>query len=143
MQRDSGGLWYDGGVQIACHLPGSYRVTSGSLSHADTLLGSVGVRIQKLTPGSPNLNAYIERWVQSIKHECLDHFIVLGERHLRYLVNDYVDYYHHQRPHQGLDNTPPHGLNQVDESDCPDDTSQIVCRTRPGGLLKHYEHCAA
>ncbi len=50
--------------------------------------------------------ARIERWIHSIKHECLDHFIVFGERHLRYLINEYVDYYHEFRPHQGLGNTP-------------------------------------
>ncbi len=59
----------------------------------DAILKSAGVPMQKLTAYSPNLNAYIERWIQSIKHECLDHFVVFGERHLRYLVNEYVDYY--------------------------------------------------
>ncbi len=109
----------------------------------DAILQAAGVPMQKLTPGSPNLNAYIERWIQSIKHECLDHFIVFGERHLRYLVNEYVDYYHRQRPHQGLGNAPLHDLQLFDEPDHPDDATHIVCRGRLGGLLKYYERRAA
>jgi putative transposase len=42
---------------------------------------------------APNLNAYAERWVQSAKQECLDHFVVFGEGHLRHLVSEYADYY--------------------------------------------------
>ncbi len=109
----------------------------------DAILKSAGVPMQKLTAYSPNLNAYIERWIQSIKHECLDHFIVFGERHLRYLVEEYVDYYHHQRPHQGLSNEPLHGLQLIEEPDQPDDASHIICNSRLGGLLKHYERRAA
>jgi len=109
----------------------------------DAILKSAGVPMQKLTPYSPNLNAYIERWIQSIKHECLDQFIVFGERHLRYLVEEYVAYYHHQRPHQGLDNIPLHSLQLIDEPEQPDDASHIICHSRLGGLLKHYERRAA
>ncbi len=109
----------------------------------DAIRKSAGVPMEKLTPGSPNLNAYIERWIQSIKHECLDHFIVFGERHLRYLADEYVDYYHHQRPHQGLSNEPLHGLQLIDEPDHAGEAFHITCRSRLGGLLKHYERRAA
>jgi putative transposase len=109
----------------------------------DAILKAAGVPTQKLTPGSPNLNAYIERWIQSIKHECLDHFTVFGERHLRYLINEYVGYYHEQKPHQGLSNTPLHGLQLIDESDQPHDASHVICQSRLGGPLMHYEHRAA
>jgi len=58
----------------------------------DAILKAAGVPMQKLISYSPNLNAYIKRWIQSIKHEYLDHFVVFGERHLRYLVNECVNY---------------------------------------------------
>ena len=109
----------------------------------DTPLKAAGVPMQKLTLGSPNLNAYIECWIQSIKHGFLDQFIVFGERHLGYLVNEYFDYYHEQRPHQGLNNEPLHGLQMIDEPDQSDDASHIICHSRLGGLLKHYERRAA
>lgn len=58
----------------------------------------------KLPPRSPNLNAYAERFVRSIKEECLDRVVILGENHLRLLVREYVEHYHLERNHQGLDN---------------------------------------
>jgi putative transposase len=44
-----------------------------------------------------------------VKQECLDHFVVFGERHLRYLIREYVNHFHEERPHQGLGNVPPSG----------------------------------
>ncbi|MCC7083480.1 MAG: transposase [Pirellulales bacterium] len=86
-------------------------------------------------------NAFIERWIQSIQYECLNHFIVLGQQHLDYLVSQYVDYYHFHRPHQSLENKP------LTEHPPPDDdvpTLKLVqCHERLGGLLKHYSRRAA
>ncbi|MCC7146349.1 MAG: transposase [Phycisphaeraceae bacterium] len=109
----------------------------------EAVLAQGGVHMQKLTPASPNLNAFIERWIQSIKQECLDHFIVFGQRHLHYLINEYVRYYHLHRPHQGLGNVPLHGLKPTAIPASPDDVSRIVCRSHLAGLLKHYERRAA
>ena len=58
----------------------------------------------KLPPQSPNLNAYAERFVRSIKSECLARIIPLGERHLRNAVAEYTEHYHTERNHQGLGN---------------------------------------
>ncbi|MFT5106944.1 MAG: putative transposase [Verrucomicrobiales bacterium] len=63
------------------------------------ILKSSGVTPFKLPPRSPNLNAYAERFVRSIKDECLSRVLVLGERHLRLLVRDYVEHYHRERNH--------------------------------------------
>jgi len=108
----------------------------------DTILKEAGIAMQPITPASPNLNAYVERWIQSIKHECLNHFVVFGEKHLRYLINEYVDYYNTVRPHQGLGNRPIGHLRLADEDDGPD-PSHIVCDARLGGLLKHYHRQTA
>jgi putative transposase len=51
------------------------------------------VEVKPITPLSPNMNAYIERWIQTIKVECLNHFIVLGERHLEYIVREFVHFF--------------------------------------------------
>ena len=70
----------------------------------DTILAADGLKVHKVGPLAPNLNAFAERWVLSIKSECLDHFIVFGEDHLRYLVHEYLSHYLHERPHQAKDN---------------------------------------
>jgi len=57
----------------------------------------------KLPPRSPNLNAYAERFVRSIKAECLDHLIPLGEGFLRHAIKEYLAHYHGERNHQGAD----------------------------------------
>ena len=68
------------------------------------ILTSGGVQPIRLPPKSPNLNAYAERFVRSIKKECLNRVIPLGESHLRLLAQEYVEHYHRERNHQGLDN---------------------------------------
>jgi putative transposase len=88
------------------------------------------------------MNAYVERWIQSIQLECLDHFIVLGEAHLNHLVGEFVAHYHKERPHQGLDNkliVP--GRPPPDDEAIPS-LQQLICHERLGGLLKHYERRA-
>jgi putative transposase len=75
----------------------------------DALLESEGVSVKKVGPQAPNLNAYAERWVQTVRRECLDHFVVFGEDHLRHLLSEFTDYYHRCRPHQGLGNRPLSG----------------------------------
>jgi transposase InsO family protein len=98
-----------------------------------------GVRSIALPPRSPNLNAYAERWVRSVKEECLSNVIVFGERALRRAIAEYVDHYHHERNHQGRENvlifTSPRSLQRHD--------GRIQCRERLGGLLKYYYNKAA
>ena len=109
----------------------------------DDALQANGMRVRRLRPLSPNLNAFVERWIQSIKQECLDHFIVLGETHLNHLVSEYVHYYQTERPHQGIDigNELLIPMKPPDENvPAPD---QLVCRERLGGLLKSYSRRAA
>ncbi len=105
----------------------------------DDILNSAGIEITILPVRSPNLNAHMERFVQTIKHECLSHFVILGHRHLNYLVTEFVDYYHKQRPHQSKGNKPLLKLTD----DPPLTTGEILCEGRLGGLLKHYHRKAA
>jgi putative transposase len=109
----------------------------------DENLRQRGLRPRRLRPRSPNLNAYVERWIQSIQVECLDHFIVLGEAHLNYLVEEFVAHFHEERPHQGLDNKLIMPAKPPPEDQSIPSLRQIVCRERLGGLLKHYERRAA
>jgi putative transposase len=103
----------------------------------DQVMEAAGVHPMRLALRSPNTNAYVERFIQTIQVECLDHFLVFGEKHFDYLVKEYVAHYHEERPHQGLENqlvlrTPP-----------PAADGDIQCRSRLGGLLRHFYREAA
>jgi putative transposase len=103
------------------------------------LIDAVGVKRVPLPPRSPNLNAYAERWVRSIKEECLARFILFGEVSLRHALTQYVEHFHHERNHQGKGNVllfPP--VSQDTERQGP-----VQCRERLGGLLKYYDRAAA
>ena len=92
-----------------------------------------------LPPRSPNLNAYAERWVRSVKDEALAQMILFGEGSLRHVLNEYVDHYHQERNHQGTGNILLFPLPRPEgEADGP-----IQCCDRLGGLLKYYERKAA
>ena len=102
------------------------------------ILRSSGVKTVKLPARSPNLNAYAERFVRSIKSECLSHIIPLGEHHLRNTVNEFTQHYHLERNHQGLNN------RLIENNhDKPDVKAAIGCRERLGSLLKYYDRLAA
>ncbi len=105
------------------------------------ILEQAGHKVMRIVPYSPNLTGHAERWIQSIKYECLNHFIVFGERHLQYLLAEYADYYNTQRPHSSCQHLPPSQkrgpLGKEDEA------IRVECRGRLGGLLKHYERQAA
>ncbi len=100
------------------------------------VLKSAGVDAVRLPSKSPNLNAYAERFVLSIKSECLDRMILVGESHLRRAIDEYMEHYHQDRPHQGLGNTRIDGV--------PDHASgEVLRRERLGGLLNSYRRAAA
>ncbi len=102
-----------------------------------TLLDS-GIKPLKLPAQSPNLNSYAERFVLSIKSECLDKVILLSLSHLRRCVSEFVEHYHKERNHQGLDN------ELIEKSDLADRVQGPVKRKeRLGGLLGYYYREAA
>ena len=100
-------------------------------------LAAAGVQTVRLPPRSPNLNAFAERFVRTIKESCLDRVILMGEASFRRAIREFVAHYHGERNHQGLQNqliTRPVAHRQ----DGP-----IACRDRLGGLLKYYHRPAA
>ena len=96
-----------------------------------------GIAPVKLPSRSPNLNAHAERFVRSVKSECLARIVPLGERHLRRAIREYADHYHHERNHQGI------GNRLIDPKSCLDrGGGAVVCRERLGGILRYYERAA-
>jgi transposase InsO family protein len=103
------------------------------------LIDDAGVERVVLPPRSPNLNAYAERWVRSVKEECLAQLILFGEKALQHALMEYGTHDHHERNHQGNGNVllfPSSNLGRESQG-------AIQCRERLGGLLKYYEREAA
>ena len=73
----------------------------------DTVFQSEGIEIIRTPFRAPNANAYAERWVRTLREECLDRLIVLNQSHLRRILTEYSHYYNERRPHQGLDGATP------------------------------------
>jgi transposase InsO family protein len=92
-----------------------------------------------LPPRSPNLHAYAERWVRSGKDEALSRLMLFGEPSLRHALQEYVTYFHHERPHQGMGNVV---LIPWSEQRSVRGGS-LRCQERLGGLLKYYDREAA
>ena len=103
-----------------------------------SMIGDAGVESVKLPPRSPNLNAYAERFVRSIKESCLDRMIFFGEGSLRTAIQNFVAHYHSERNHQGL-------ANQLisPEAGHFGSAGEVQRRQRLGGMLNYYYRAAA
>jgi putative transposase len=102
------------------------------------MLKEVGVTSVRLPPRSPNLNAYAERFVRTIKESCLERMILFGEGSIRRAVSEFTTHYHSERNHQGLDN----------KLICPEPSlfcegAAVRRRERLGGMLNYYYRAAA
>lgn len=98
-------------------------------------LTAAGVKPMTLPAKSPNLNAYAERWVRSVKQECLSKLVLFGEGPLQRTLNEYTAHYHLERNHQGKENKL---LTPLVKQNGP----KIHCQQRLGGLLKFYARAA-
>ena len=99
----------------------------------EEVFASEGIQCLKLPPRSPNLNAFAERWVRSVKEECLSKLILFGEGSLQRAVTEFVEHYHSERNHQGKGNVrlfPGASQGALRRG--------VRCRERLGGLLRYY-----
>ena len=98
-----------------------------------------GMQIEEVitAPRSPFQNPYSERVIGSIRRECLDHLIIIGEDHLRRILRDYIDYYHNSRPHQSLERNSPFPR----EVEAPE-KGKVVAIPQVGGLHHRYRRAA-
>ncbi len=101
-------------------------------------VAAMGIEEVVTAPRSPWQNPYVERLIGSIRRECLNHVIVLNERHLRWILSSYLDYYHRSRTHLSL------------RKDCPESRpaqpsgqGKIIAFPQVGGLHHRYERLAA
>lgn len=97
-----------------------------------------GIKSVRLPYRSPNLNAYAERFVRSIKEGCLNRMIFFGESSLNNAIQEFMKFYHHERNHQGLEN---HLINPYEDVGKPE--GSVTCNERLGGMLRYYYRKAA
>jgi transposase InsO family protein len=122
--------------------PGQYLIHDGDKKFCAAfkqIPDDAGVKRVPLPPRSPWLNAFAERWIQSVKKEALSKMILFGERSLRHVLGEYITHYHEERPHQGKGNVILFPSAQAE----PSPEGPIECRERLGGLLKSYHRKAA
>ncbi len=110
------------------------------------ILRERGVACVKTPAMSPNCNPHAERFVRTIKHECLNHFVFFGERHLRFVIKEFVAHYMDERFHQGIGGKLVRGGLACPDPGRRNDAfaarKKVLCRSRLGGLLNFYHHRA-
>ncbi len=124
---------------------GFFRVSTHVILDRDTkhlplcqILKSSDIEAVVLPPKSPNLNAHLERFMRSLKSECLNRMIFFGEASLRRALKEFGHHFHHERNHQGLENRIIDSGNEVGRTN-----GEVICRRRLGGLLRYYYRNAA
>jgi transposase InsO family protein len=104
----------------------------------DGVFAGNGTRVVKAPVRSPRANSYAEQFVGALRRECLDHVLVLGERHLRSVLAEYARHYNGHRPHQGLQQKPP----MRESGHVVDITARIERSQVLGGLISGYRRAA-
>jgi transposase InsO family protein len=104
-------------------------------THYCGLLNAGGIKTVKLPAHSPNLNAYAERFVRTVKDQCLSRLFITSEKQLRYVLNEFTAHYHFERAHQGIGNVIPlpRPKDNIGSRD-----GRIVKNSRLGSLLNFY-----
>jgi putative transposase len=105
----------------------------------DEVFRSEGIRIVKTPVRAPQANAVAERFVRTMRSECLDWLLILNRGHLEHVLRIFVDHYNRERPHRALALRPPRANNHPARSG----SGAIHRRDRPGGLIHEYHRAAA
>jgi putative transposase len=107
----------------------------------DDVFGGAGIRIVRTPIQAPQANAIAERFVRTVRAECLDWLLILSAGHLERILTVYIDHYNRHRPHRSLDLTPPNGPPENGDR-APADNLHVVQRDRLGGLVHEYQRAA-
>ena len=101
----------------------------------DEIFRTESIKVIRTPAEAPNANAYAERWVRTVRSDCLDRILILGRRHLEHVLRIYRNHYNQHRPHRALDLRPPTGPDPM-PTNTPID---LRCRDLLGGLIHEYE----
>lgn len=108
----------------------------------DDVFVSDGIQIIKTPVQAPNVNAFAERWVRTVREECLDWMLILGRRHLERVLGEYLRHYNDQRPHRSLALCPPRGIG-AGSAPSVAAVERVRRRDRLGGLVHEYYQAVA
>jgi putative transposase len=108
----------------------------------DEIFQSAAVKVLRTPVRAPRANAYAERWIRTVRTECLDWLLIVNRTHLERVLRVYVGHYNHQRPHRGLALATPEGRRQLAPIACAR-TGEVYRRDVLGGLLHEYYQAAA
>jgi hypothetical protein len=109
----------------------------------DDVFACDGTQVITTPIQAPNANAFAERWVQTVRQECLDWMLIWDRRHLERVLNEYVRHYNDQRPHRGLALRPPRSVDNESDPGVVPDAATVRRRDRLGGLIHEYHQAAA
>ena len=112
------------------------------LAQFDEVLKSNGAIVKRNTPLSPNLRAHVERFIQTLKFECLNKFVIVAEKHLDHICRVWSRHYNEERPHSSRDLLPP-DFTAPPEEVTSIRVNDIVCTTKLGGVIRSYSRRAA
>jgi putative transposase len=102
----------------------------------DHIFASIGAETVLTPVRAPNANAFAERWVRTVREDCLDHLLVVSRRHLERVLTEYVEHYNRDRPHRSLDLSPPQ------QRVLPRRGDRVRRHDLLGGLIHEYELAA-
>jgi putative transposase len=105
----------------------------------DAVFAAVGIEVLRMPMRAPRANAYAERWVGTVRRECLNRMLIVGRRHLVWVLGEYVEHYNGHRPHRALGQAPPLGSGEP-RVFVP--AAKVVQRDRLGGLVHEYAQVA-
>jgi putative transposase len=105
----------------------------------DEVFRSEGIKVIHTPIRAPQANAYAERFVRTVRAECLDWLLIIGRRHLETVLRSYTAHYNRERPHRGLALLPPEPATATQQQN----TGKIERRDRLGGLIHEYHRAAA
>ena len=109
----------------------------------DDVFAADGTQVIRTPVQAPNANAFAERWVRTVRQECLDWMLIWGRRHLERVLDEYVRHYNDERPHRGLALRPPRGIEVRAGPDAVTVNARVRRRDRLGGLVHEYHQVAA
>ena len=101
----------------------------------DEVIRAVGIKVIRTPAQAPNANAFAERWVRTVRADCLDRILILGRRHLEHALHGYRRHYNEHRPHRALQLLPPNGRDPTPRSA----STELRRRDLLGGLIHEYE----
>jgi hypothetical protein len=105
----------------------------------DAVFASIGIDVVKTAPQAPRMNAFAKRFMRTVRAECTDRMLIVGQRHLRAVLDEFIEHYNAGRSHQGHST----GLRAPNDDPCviafPAPSERIQRRTVLGGLIHEYQ----